>query len=487
RAKEVGLRKVMGAYRQSLVRQFLGESIIFSILSLVIALLLVKITLPIFGSISGTDLAIGYESMPWLIPGLISISLFVGIIAGSYPAFFLSAFQPVKIIKGSISGTGKGINFRSILVVIQFSISIALIIGTGIIFEQLNFMKNKKLGFEKEHVITLPLTDRSVIRSLDMLKDELKSYSGITEVAASLKTPGEEPGAFYYLPEGMPEDKPVVMQYLNVDNDFVETMDIEILAGRSFSKDISTDRFNSVIINETAAISFGWVETPGDYNNCIGKTIKEGQRSRPVIGVISDFHLQSVHKAIVPLFIDYIPGYYNTLSIRVNPDGLMETIDFLREKWGEIAPGNPFDFRFLDESYDRQYRSDERLSEIFSYFTILAIFIACLGLFGMAAFSAEQRVKEIGIRKVLGATSRGIVLLIGGEMMKLILISNAVAWPLVYFVSSQWLTGFAYHMDINIVTFINSSILVFFIGIVTISYQSFKAAAANPIDSLRNE
>jgi putative ABC transport system permease protein len=319
------------------------------------------------------------------------------------------------------------------------------------------------------------------------VKDELVSFSGITSVAASLNVPGEEPGSFYCFPVGTPEGKPVVMQYLNIDYDFLNTMNIEILAGSNFSKDMSADARSSIIINKTAAISFGWVDNPGDYSRCIGKIIKAGGKQREVIGVISDFHLQSVHKAIAPLFIEFVPGYYNTLSIRTAPGYMSETIDFLKRKWVDISPGSPFDFRFLDESYDRQYRADEKLSEIFSCFTILAVFIACLGLFGMAAFSAQQRVKEIGIRKVLGATSGRIVFLIGSEMMKLILTANAVAWPLVYFISHRWLTEFAYHIDLRILTFINSSLLVLCIGIITISYQSFKSAVANPIDSLRNE
>ncbi len=487
RAKEVGLRKVMGAYRQSLIRQFIGESIVFSVFAIVLALLIVKLSLPVFTSITGTDLSIDYDSMPWLIPGLLFISLIAGVAAGSYPAFFLSGFQPVKIIKGSIYGNKKGVNFRSLLVVIQFSISIALITGTSIIYKQLNFMKTKNPGFEKEHVIVLPLTDRSVIRSLDMLKEEFKSFSGITEVSASLKSPGEEPGAFYYIPEGISGDKPVLMQYINVDDEYIKTMDISILAGRSFSNEMRTDAYSSVIINETAAKSLGWVGTTGNYEGCIGKTIRGMGGVREVIGVISDFHLQSVHKAIVPLFVDYIPGYYNTLSLKVNPEGLPNTINSLRKKWKEVVPGSPFDFHFLDESYDKQFRADEKLSEIFSYFSILAIFIACLGLFGMAAFSAEQRVKEIGIRKVLGAASKGIIFLIGRDMMKLILISNAAAWPIVYFASSYWLKSFAYHTDIEPQTFIYSSLLVFLIGIITISYQSIKAASADPVESLKKE
>jgi len=479
RAKEVGIRKVMGSDRRTLISQFLVETLIYSFISFLCALLLVRVALSVFKTLANIELTIGYSQIPWLIPGFIGLILFVGLIAGSYPAFFLSGFQPAKVLKGGLRAGPGNSRFRNILVVIQFTISIALIIGTGIISSQLNYMKNRKLGFNKEHVIILPLMGANSPQSFNSFKETLHNYNGIINVAASRNVPGEQPAVYFVWPEGFSRDEAQFMHEISIDYDFIPSIGIEIVAGRNFSPEFSTDTRGSVIINETAAKKFGW-------NDPIGKTIRGG-RTRTVIGVVKDFHWQSLHKEIPPVLMSYMPGWYNSLSIRISPENISGTLSFVRKKWSEIYPQIPFDYYFLDESFDHQYRAEERLSEIFSYFTLFAIFIACLGLFGMTSYTTEQRTKEIGIRKVLGASTNSIVVLLSKEMVKLILLASIIAWLFVFFMSNKWLESFAYRTSINASTFILSTFFVFLIGFLTISYQSIKAALTNPVKSLRNE
>ncbi len=506
RAREVGVRKVLGADRNKLIKQFLGESLIFSFISLAIALILVRLALPVLNSVSGSDFfpgtnffsgmnsTSGFSGMQWLIPGFFVLAVVVGLFAGSYPAFFLSAFQPVKTLQGSFkAGSGNAV-FRNVLVFFQFFVSISLIISTGIIVKQLDYMKNRKLGFDKEHVVVLPFSDINVRRSIKTLKNELKNYNRISGVAASFNVPGERPGAFYYLPEGFAKNQSQIMETLNVDNDFIPSMGIELAAGRNFSHEFPADQRNSVIINETAAGRFGWTIVSGseknqitDYSPAVGKTISDGRSKKTVIGVLKDFHLTSLHKEIMPLYISSYRNYFNSISIRIKPGNISGTLNFIRGELKKIAPNSPFDYHFLDESFDRQYKADDKLSQIFKYFSTLAIFLACLGLLGMASFMAEQRTKEIGIRKVLGASTSGIVKMFGEQMIKLLVVANAAAWPLVYFLSTKWLEGFAYHMQAGLTSYILPAIMVFMLAIATISFQSIKAATANPIDSLRNE
>ncbi|UCC38314.1 MAG: ABC transporter permease [Candidatus Aminicenantes bacterium] len=485
RAQEVGMRKVLGADRGKIIRQFLIESIFYSFMSLIVALLFVELTLPLFQSISGIELNIDYAENLWLIPSLIGLAVFVGLIAGSYPALFLSAFQPVRVLKGVFkAGTAKTW-FRSVLVIVQFSISIVLIIATIVVFSQLNYLKNERLGFHKEQIVVIPISDESTLDSLRPLKEELKSHSGILSVAASSHVPGQTTYVNPFIPEGFSLDQMQYMGELYIDHDFIPTMDIEIAAGRNFSADFRTDIEQSILINETAAKKFGWV-------NPIGKTIREISMSRKVskytvIGVVKDFHMESLHKQISPLFIRFTTHIFNSLSVRISPENIPQTLSFLRDKTRQVDPHRPFEYTFLDDSFDAQYRAEERLSKIFSYFSVLAIFIACLGLFGLASFTAEQRTKEIGIRKVLGASVSGIVVLLSREFIKWVLIANAIAWPVSYLAMAKWLQNFAYRTAISPLPFIISFVLALIITFATISYQSLKAALANPVDSLRYE
>jgi putative ABC transport system permease protein len=486
RAKEVGLRKVVGAKRKELIKQFLGESLVYSFFSLLIALALVELALPFFRSFSGIDLRLSYASLGWLIPGFLGLILFVGVVAGSYPALFLSRFQPVRVLKGSLKAGTASSRFRSLLVVAQFVISISLIIGTAIILNQLNYMKNTSLGFDKEKVLVVEIMDRSILQSLDSIKTELKRIPGVLNVAASSIVPGEFPDHQIYLPEGFSEKQAQVMESMNVDHDFIPTLGIEIVDGRNFSAEFKTDSGETVLINETAAKKFGW-------DDPVGKTIKVPisydleMGTRRIIGVVKDFHLASLHKTIGPLVISNSPGYLNSIAIKISHENSGHTIDLIRERWRKIHPDRPFEYYFLGDSFDSQYDSEERLSDLVASFAGLAIFIACLGLFGMASFAAEQRTKEIGIRKVLGASVPGVVALISKDFLKIVGIANIVAWPLAYFIMKRWLQSFAYRTSIELGVFILAGFLALVITLITVSYQAIRAAIANPVDSLRYE
>ena len=483
RAKEVGLRKVLGAVRSKLIKQFLGESLIYSFISLFFAIILAEFTLPFFSLLSGCPLEIRYAEMPWIIPGFICIALFVGLGAGIYPAFVLAGFQPSRVIKGGLDSFHQRKNFRNVLVVFQLALSTFLIIGTGIIFKQITFMKNERLGFEKEHIIVLQMLDRSVRRSIGTIKQELKGLTSVLNITASSHIPGWEGLAATHLPEGFSLEESQIMRVIHVDHDFLDTMGIELSSGRNFSTEFPSDFQESVLVNETAAKNFGWDEP-------LGKRIQEiyGKKlTKTVIGVVKDFHMSSLHAPIEPMYINNSYPEIEAISLRISSENIAKQVDLIRSKWKEVVPLAPFDYFFLDESFDNQYRTEERLSRLFSNFSLLAIFIACLGLFGMACFSAEHRTKEIGIRKVLGASTSGLVVMLTKDLTKLFFIANLVAWPMVYLASRTWLQNFAYRTHVGLGIFVFSAILVLIVSLGTISYQAIKAAMTDPVDSLRYE
>lgn len=333
--------------------------------------------------------------------------------------------------------------------------------------------------------MVIPISDESTLDSLRPVKQELENYNGIIRVAASSHVPGQTTYINPFMPEGFTLEQLQYMGELYIDHEFIPTMGIEIVEGRNFSTDFPTDTSQSVIINETAAREFGW-EKP------IGKSIQELSTSKQitkytVIGVVKDFHIESLRKKISPLFIGCTSHIFNSLSVRIKTENIPATLSFLESKMRQIDPFRPFDYAFLDDSFDSQYRSEERLSRIFSYFAILAVFIACLGLFGLASYTAEQRTKEIGIRKILGASVSGVALLLSKEFTKWVLIANAIAWPIAYFALRFWLQGFAYRTDLTLTAFIVSMAISFFISLLTVSYQAVRTAIANPVDSLRYE
>jgi predicted permease len=481
RAKEVGIRKVVGSRRIQLVKQFFGESILIAFISYFLSLLLVQLVLPFFNSLSGKTLSIVYLDS-FFIMSSIGIIIVAGILAGSYPALLLSSFTPAKILRGKVKTDSRGVNFRKILVITQFVLSIGLIFGTIIISNQLNFMRNAKIGFNKENLIYLRLRGARV-ENIENFNNELLGNPDILNVAASSRLPvaifDGTSGARW---EGKEKGKNIQMQILRVDYNYIDTYEMKMAQGRFFSKDFSTDEREGVILNQ-AAIRAMEMDSP------IGKRFEFGDRECKIIGIMHDFHYKSLREKVEPLIICLDPGYYNYLTIRVRPvksdfSGIMK---FLEGLWKKYNSDYPFEFHFLDETIDNLYAAEKKMSSIFRYFTFLAIFIACLGLFGLASYTTEQRTKEIGIRKVLGASGTDIVLMLTKDFTKLVLLATLIAWPVAYVVMDRWLKIFAYHISIGFVPFILAAVLALVIAWLTVSYQAIRAAIANPADSLRYE
>ncbi|UCC41476.1 MAG: ABC transporter permease, partial [Candidatus Aminicenantes bacterium] len=404
RAREVGVRKVLGAERRNLIKQFLGESTIYSLLAMLFALVLVRMALPFFRTIFGVDLQLGTAQLIWFIPPIIGLIFFTGITAGSYPALFLSAFHPVKVLKGSCLTGTKAKRFRHVLVITQFVVSITLVIGTWIIRDQILYMKNVNLGFIKDQVLVCDVDNPKIFRNIDTVKARLRQIPGVVKVAGTDAVPGQGPMATTVgvVPEGFTNEEGILMKAIRADEDYLAALGMELVAGRDFSKEMAPDKQRGFLVNEVAVRKFGW-EDP------VWRTIKiQGlglQRAAvTVIGVVKNFHYASLREELEPICIGAGIGGLDKLVIRVRTENISGIIAQLKDTWKQIDPNHPFDFFFLDDFFDAQYRSEERLNSIFASFSGLAIIIACLGLFGLSSFMAEQRTKEIGIRKVLGAS-----------------------------------------------------------------------------------
>jgi putative ABC transport system permease protein len=494
RAHEVGIRKVLGASRKSLIGQFFSESLLYSLVSLLLAVLLVQLILPSVNSLTRRTLSLANVGLPWLVPGLILLTLFVGLAAGSYPALLLSRFIPVRVLRGKLRSDRSNLKLRRGLVLLQFVISISLVICTAIIIRQLFFLQHTDVGFNKENVVVVQASDDAIRKSLAVIKEKFKKSPNIIRVSASSTIPGGSYPNNMKIPEGREESEAVLMDEINADQDFLSTLGIELVDGRNFSKEFGSDELTSVIINETAVKEFGW-DSP------LGKTIKsrdprkaDGQyKEMTVIGVVKDFNLRNVTQKIEPVYIGCDPddlrpwNYMDVISVRIKPDDLAGTLDFMKKQWGEFFPDFPFGYSFMDDIFGAQFLQMERSREILTYFSLLAIFVSCLGLYGMASFSVVQRTKEVGIRKVLGSTTAGIVTLLGRELIGLILLANLIAWPVSFFAMNQWIRNFPYRAKIGIEMFVGSSLVVLLIGLLTVSYQTVKAALSNPADSLRYE
>jgi len=485
RAREVGMRKVVGARRIQLIRQFLSESLFLSFLALLLAVGVIALVLPWFSDLAGKDLSISALFAPQVLSGLLGIALLAGIVAGSYPAFFLSSFRPAAVIRGSAAGKGKGNLLRKGLVISQFAISIMLVIGTITVFQQLNYMKNQNLGFDRDQMLILPLRGGiNISQNFETVKREFSDHPAIQKISVSASIPGRGVNNFATSLIGEEDDKQQSMFYLGVDHDFFNTYDIDLAAGRIFEKTRSTDVNSAIMINEAAVKAFGW-SLP---ETALGKRIQTGFGAEgEIIGVYRDFHYRSLQTVIEPLIIMVVPRWFRTLSLKVNTGNLSDVMGFIQEKWNKFFPQNPFEYFFLDADFDRLYRTDEQAGRIVMLFTGFAIFIACLGLFGLASFMAEKRTKEIGIRKVLGSSVARILMLLTKEFSKWIIAANLIAWPAAYFILDKWLKNFAVHTQVKALTLVLAGVLALFIALVTVSYQSFKAATADPVDCLRYE
>jgi ABC-type antimicrobial peptide transport system permease subunit len=479
RAREIGMRKVVGAQRGDIVKQFFGEAFMISLVSFGVAVLLVYLFLPAFNTLSGKQLYLADSFSLSLLFGLLGITALTGCLSAIYPALFLSSFRPIGILKGSLSSGLKKPLFRRVLVVAQFSLSIIFIIGTVIIYSQLEYIRKKDIGYNKENLIYLPLQGK-IQNKYQLLKNEMVQNPNVMNVTASNALPSFlDTGAGGLDWEGKDPKLDAVYNYASVDFDFIETFRMRIAQGRNFSREIISDAPN-YILNETAIKEMG-------LNDPVGKRFSMWEIEGKIVGVVKDFNFRPLHTEIKPLILTPKARPYTYIIIRISSENYTSTIKYLDGVWNRINPEYPFDYHFLNEDFDRLYWDEQRLGKIFGYFTCIAIFIACLGLYGLAAFVAEQKTKEIGIRKILGASILGITAMLSKEFTKWVLLANVIAWPVAYLVMHMWLLNYAYRTSIRLWTFILSAVLALFIALLTISYQSIKAALANPVDSLRYE
>jgi predicted permease len=480
RAKEIGLRKVVGAERRHIIRQFIGESILFAAAALVLALALVFLLLPAFNNLSDKQLNLDIAGNASTLLMLAGIVLFTGLVSGSYPAFLLSSFRPAKTLKGEYQGGSRGYLLRRILVVGQFTASIILIVGTIVIQRQLDYIRNRDLGLDRDHVVVLDLS-RELRESYRSFKEEIRQHPDVVNVTAARRYPTNISHMNPVYWEGRGPEQYVTMTDASVDYDYFDTLGMEIIQGRSFSEEFATDQEN-YILNETAAGITG-LESP------VGKTFSVWENEGRIIGIVRDFHSTSLHNPIGPVVFSLSQrhGSHQFVFVKIRPDRISGTLRFLEDKMGEFAPNSLFEYQFLDAVFDSQYQSDRRRGSIYSYFTVLAIFISCLGLFGMASFTAEQRTKEIGIRKVLGASIANIMLLISREFLLLLAVSNLIAWPVAYILMDRMLNNYAYRTGIALWVFIASGSAVVLIALLTVCVKIARAARADPVESLRYE
>ncbi|MBC8042124.1 MAG: ABC transporter permease [Rhizobacter sp.] len=488
RAREVGVRKAMGAERKQLIAQFLGETFFLCLIAAVLAAGLCELLLPVFNAFAGKDLSLSVAATPELLLLFTGILAAVALLAGIYPALFLSGFEPVKVLKGKFSASPASALFRKALVVFQFALSILLIIGTLMAFRQLQFLRQTKLGFETSQVIIVPIAQSALtgMSGYANFKSRLLQNPSVQSITAMEDILGKSHNTGGYAPVGKTEE--LLLARLWVQQDFATTFRMTFLAGRDFSKTFSGDTANGqrpVIINEAMIKYLGWASP----EEAIGKQMN---KNMPVVGVVKDFNQTSLHQPVKPIVLSLADEsrsqfFIKYMAVRVAPAEIQKTLEFIRSEWQQAGLNRAFEYMFLDDTLAKQYRSEDRLSSLAMLFAGLAIFIACLGLFGLAAFTAEQRRKEIGVRKVLGASTGGIVLLLSKEFLWLVAVANVIAWPLAYFAVHKWLESFAYRTEIGLWVFAVAAIIAAGIAFATVGIQAFKAATVNPVRSLRYE
>ena len=481
RAREVGLRKVVGSRRSPLIFQFLSESMVFTLISLLISIILIIVLLPKFNELAGKSFNLHILYTPVVLLSLLAVVIIVGIFGGSYPAFFLSRFSPVTVLKGVITQGSAGSLFRKILVIIQFTVSVVMIICTLIVFKQLNYLKTMDQGFDQKNVVGLELNG-PMIRKYPVLKLSLRDNQNIKYVTSTNSPVGEGSGKLIFQVE---TDQGMAQKGINftiVDHDFVETMGIKMVSGRDFQQDMPSDTLTAVVVNETFVRRMGWKEP-------IGKKVEAGNANQlraRVIGVMKDYHQTGMYNNIESLLLAYRP-LNNVIYIKLSGNETKATLAFIESKWKEIFPDQPFTYTYLSERFNRQFEADEKRGLIFTIFTILAILIACLGLFGLASYMVEQRTKEIGIRKVFGANENTILGLISKDFLLLVSIGIIIAVPVAYYFMNKWLENYVYRMKIGIPLLITAALLTIVITFITISYKAYQAAVMNPAQALKTE
>jgi predicted permease len=479
RAKEVGMRKVVGARRSNVIKQFFGESLLLAAIALCVALGLVFLLLPAFNNIAQKNLSLSPGNIVSILVGLLGITLFTGLISGSYPALFLSAFHPVRVIKGTTSKSSQKPMLRRTLVVFQFTIATVLIIGTVIVYKQLNYIRNKDLGFNRQQVVSLPMND-ALRKNLEPFKNETLRLSSIVHATSATSRPTRVGNINPVYWEGRGPDQYETFKFVGMDFGYIETFEMEIVDGRDFSREFQTDSQNYIVNEE--AVKFMKLENP------VGKLFSIWDREGQILGVVKNFHSRSLRNEFEPLVLVLTRNWpHNFVFFRIRPENTSQTLKDLEEIWKKFAPNYPFNYSFLDEDFEALYQTDKRTGILFRYFTILAIFISCLGIFGLAAFTAEQRTKEIGVRKILGASITNIIALISREFLILLTLANVIAWPTAYVLMKRMLNNYAYRTDMSFWIFLLAGALAYSIALITVSYQAFKAARTDPVNALRYE
>jgi putative ABC transport system permease protein len=487
RAKEVGVRKVLGSQRVTLVWQFLSESIIFSLLAMLVALLLIELSLPFFNQMAGKQLSFTLQTEWYYLASIPLFILLTGLLAGSYPAFYLSAFEPLKVIKGQMFKGMTKSKFRNLLVLFQYSVSIVLLIATMIVYKQLGFIQDKNMGYDKEHVVIVKRVNGLGNAGMPVFKQSILENPDIISASYSISLPGDDYSTNSIGIAGRPLDEVNIVMIQAADYDFIETLGIQIAEGRWFERGYGTDTM-AVIINKTAQKRLGITDFHTEQIVRHATPPDEPLISH-IIGIVEDFHFESLHRPIRTMAFYLLPegSWANRLSVRVQPGKMKETIAYLEQAWHKMESGQPFEYNLLDQTLDKFYQNDKRTRTIYTIFSLLALFVASLGLFGLAAYTTESRTREIGIRKVLGASEPTIIRLLSKEFAKWVLLANIIAWPIAFYLMDNWLNNFAYRISVPWLVFVASGLIALVIAMSTVFYQAYKAARSNPVVALKYE
>ena len=486
RAKEVGLRKSIGALRSSLILQFLSESLLTVVFSMTLAVGLVLLTLPVFNQLTDKQIQAEFLTRPMVVFLLIALTFLVGLLAGAYPAFYFSAFQPVKVLKGTLGNTFKKSLFRNGLVIFQFTASMVLIVGTIVIYRQMDYIRKKDIGYNREQMLIVNNTDQLGTRA-ESFKNELLAMAGVKNITVTgfLPTNYYRSNSSFFTTPDLDTKEAISIQLWEVDENYIPTMNMKITEGRNFDKTMGTDSL-AIIINEAAARFLGGKEVLDKLFYTVEDEETRTLRALKVIGVVKDFNFSSLREEVKPLALLY-KNHNGAMTIRLQSSNLPTLMEQIKDRWDAQSPGQPLEYSFMDDDFNAFYKGEEKIAYIFTVFASLALFIGCMGLFGLATFTAEQRTKEIGIRKVLGASATAIVTLLSKDFLKLVLIALLIAGPLAYYFMSRWLQDFAYRINIEWWMFAAAGLTTVAIALLTVSWQAIKAAVANPVKALRSE